>query len=155
MTTTKTTPSPESVTGLNERVAVLEKKAVIFALWIFVLLNFIFRDLHEIGKAEFLEEALTGTYNGTELTEALFLLGGIMVEIPIAMTLMTWILPLRSNRWANIIIPPLWGLTLIGMAGDLDDYFHFGLMLIALAAIVWQAWNWDRSTSSAHAPGTE
>ena len=155
MTTTKTTPNPESVTGLNERVALLEKKAVIFALWIFVLLNFIFRDLHEIGKAEFLEEALTGTYNGRELTEALFLLGGIMVEIPIAMTLMTWILPLRSNRWANIIIPPLWGLTLIGAAGDLDDYFHFGLMLIALAAIVWQAWSWERSTSSAHAPGTE
>jgi hypothetical protein len=155
VTTTKTTPSPEPVTGLNERVAVLEKKAVIFALWIFVLLNFIFRDLHEIGKAEFLEEALTGTYNGTELTEALFLLGGIMVEIPIAMMLMTWILPLRSNRWANIIIPPLWGLTLIGAAGDLDDYFHFSLMLIALAAIVWQAWSWERSTSSAHAPGTE
>ena len=142
MTTTKTTPSPESVTGLNERVALLEKKAVIFALWIFVLLNFIFRDLHEIGKAEFLEEALTGTYDGRELTEALFLLGGIMVEIPIAMALMTWILPLRSNRWANIITPPLWGLTLVGAAGDLDDYFHFSLMLIALSAIVWQAWTW-------------
>ena len=109
VTTTTTTPRPDSVTGLNERIALLEKKAVIFALWIFVLLNFIFRDLHELGKAEFLEQALTGTYNGRELTEALFLLGGIMVEIPIAMALMTWILPLRSNRWANIIIPPALG----------------------------------------------
>ena len=146
--TAPTTQTTDPVTGLDERIAILEKKAVLFALWIFVLLNFIFRDLHELGKAEFLEEVLTGTYNGIEITEALFLLGGVIVEVPIAMTLMTWTLPLRANRWANIIIPALWGLTLIGAAGDLDDYFHFSLMLIALAAIVWQAWNWDQTTSS-------
>ncbi len=141
MTTTTQTTDPEA--GLDERIAILEKKAVIFALWIFVLLNFIFRDLHEFGKAEFLEEILTGTFNGIELTESLFLLGGIMIEIPIAMALMTWILPLRANRRANIIIPPLWTFTFIGSAGDLDDYFHFGLMAIALAAIVWHAWKWN------------
>ncbi|MFW2382566.1 MAG: DUF6326 family protein [Acidimicrobiales bacterium] len=141
--TTTTRQSTDPVTGLEERIAILEKKAVLFALWIFVLLNFIFRDLHEFGKAEFLEEILTGTFNGRELTESLFLLGGIMIEIPIAMALMTWILPVRANRWANIITPPLWTFTFIGSAGDLDDYFHFSLMVIALAAIVWHAWSWN------------
>lgn len=98
------------------------------------LLNFIFRDLHEIVKAEF-------------LADAMFLLGGIIVEVPIVMMLMAWVLPLRPARWANIVVAPVFGLTLIGAAGDLDDYFHFVLMAIALAAIVWKAWSWERLAS--------
>ena len=134
-------------TGSNERIDLLEKKAVLSALWMFVLLNFIFRDLHEIVKAEFLADALNGIYNGREITEAMFLLGGIIVEVPIVMMLMAWVLPLRANRWANIAVAPLFGLALIGTPGDLDDYFHIGLMLTALVIIVWQAWNWERSPS--------
>ena len=97
-------------TGSNERIDRLEKKALLSALWMFVLLNFIFRDLHEIVKAEFLADALNGIYNGREITEAMFLLGGIIVEVPIVMMLMSWVLPLRANRWANIVVAPLFGL---------------------------------------------
>ncbi len=112
----------------------------------FYLLNFIFRDIHEIVKAEFLADALNGTYNGQEVTEALFLLGGILIEIPILMMLMTWVLPVRANRWANVVIAPMLGLLVIfGAPGDLDDYFHAIMELIALAIIVWQARSWERS----------
>lgn len=113
----------------------------------FVLLNFIFRDLHEIVKADFLAGALNGVYNGQEVTEAMFLLGGILVEIPIVMMLMAWVLSFRANRWANVVVAPLFGLTLIGAAGDLDDYFHMGLIVIALATIAWTTWRWERPTS--------
>ena len=123
----------------NERIDQLERRALLSALWMFVLLNFIFRDLHEIVKADFLADALNGIYGGREVTEAMFLLGGIIVEVPILMMLMAWILPLRANRWANTIVAPLFGLTFIGAPGDLDDYFHFGLILAALAVIVWKA----------------
>ena len=143
-----TTPtSKDSAVGPNERIDRLERRALLCALWMFVLLNFIFRDLHEIVKAEFLADAVNGIYNGREVTEAMFLLGGIIVEVPIVMMLMAWVLPLRLSRWANMIVAPLFGLTLIGTAGDLDDYFHFGLMAIALAIIVWKAWSWDRPAS--------
>ncbi|MGB5759695.1 MAG: DUF6326 family protein [Acidimicrobiales bacterium] len=128
----------------------MEKRALLSALWLFVLLNYIFRDLHEIVKAEFLADALNGMYGGREVTDAMFLLGGVIVEVPIVMMLMAWVLPLRANRWANVIVAPLFGLLLIGVPGDLDDYFHIGLMLIALASIAWQAWNWERSTSKAY-----
>ena len=117
----------------------------------FVLLNFIFRDLHEIAKADFLADALNGIYDGREVTEAMFLLGGIIVEVPILMMLMAWVLPLRATRWANSIVAPLFGLTFIGVAGDLDDYFHIGLILVALAVIVWKA-NVAR-TSGSHGGG--
>jgi hypothetical protein len=131
----------------DTRIDRIERRALLSALWIFVLLNFIFRDLHEIVKDDFLADALNGIYDGREVTEAMFLLGGIIVEVPIAMMLIAWTLPIRVNRWANVIIAPLFGLILIGSAGDLDDYFHFGLMLVALGAIVWKAWSWERSAA--------
>ena len=131
----------------HDRIDRLERRALLSALWLFVLLNFIFRDLHEIVKAEFLADALNGVYGGREVTEAMFLLGGIIMEVPIVMTLIAWVLSVRVNRWANIVVAPLFGITLIGSAGDLDDYFHFGLMLIALAAIAWKAWTWERSVA--------
>ena len=145
------TATQDLSTGPNQRIDRLEKKALLSALWLFVLFNFIFRDLHEIVKAEFLADALNGIYDGREVTDAMFLLGGIIVEVPILMMLMAWVLPVRANRWANVIVAPLFGLILIGAPGDLDDYFHIGLVLIALAIIVWHAWNWERSTSKAHA----
>ena len=129
-----------------DRIDRLERRAILSALWMFVLLNFIFRDLHEIVKADFLADALNGVYDGREVTEVMFLLGGIIVEVPIMMMLVAWTLPIKANRWANVIIAPLFGLTLIGSAGDLDDYFHFGLMLVALAAISRMAWIWERPT---------
>ena len=129
----------------DNRIDRIERRALLSALWIFVLLNYIFRDLHEIVKDDFLADALNGIYDGREVTEAMFLLGGMIVEVPIVMTLIAWTLPIRVNRWANVIVAPLFGLLLIGSAGDLDDYFHFGLMLVALGAIVWKAWSWERS----------
>ena len=143
-----TTLRRDSVAGSNERIDLLEKKALLSALWLFVLLNHIFRAIHEIVTAEFLADALNGTYNGQELTEAMFLLGGILIEVPILTMLLVWVLPLRANRWANVIVAPLYGLTVIlGELGDLDDYFHASLELIALAIIVWQAWSWKPSNS--------
>ena len=141
------TATQDLPTGQIQRINRLEKKALLSALWLFVLFNFIFRDLHEIVKAEFLADALNGIYDGREVTDAMFLLGGIIVEVPILMMLMAWVLPVQANRWANVIVAPLFGLLLIGTPGDLDDYFHIGLMLIALAIIVWHAWNWERSAS--------
>lgn len=139
------------IVDLSDRIDWLERRATLSALWMFVLLNFIFRDLHEIVKADFLADALNGIYDGREVTEAMFLLGGIIVEIPIAMMLIAWSLPIRVNRWANVIFAPLFGLLLIGSAGDLDDYFHFGLMLMALAAIAWKAWRWNDQPDSRNA----
>jgi len=144
-----TTPDWDAVAGLNARIDGVEKKALLSALWIFNLMNHIFRGIHEIVKAEFLADALNGTFNGVVVTEAMFLLGGLMIQPPIVMLVLVWVLPFRANRWANVIVAPLFGLTIVfGALGDLDDYFHAGLEVLALATIVWLAWGWERSTSA-------
>lgn len=138
----------DTAIGPNERIDRLEKKALLTALWLFVFLNHIFRAIHEIVKAEFLADAMNGIYNGMEVTEGMFLLGGIMIAIPIAMVPMMWVLPLRASRWANVGVASFHGLTVIlAGAGDLDDYLHASLELIAVAFIIWQASSWERSRS--------
>lgn len=147
-----TARSASLVMGLDERIDRLEKQALLSALWLFALLNHIFRTLHEIVEAEFLEGALDGVVKGVEVTEALFLLGGIMIAIPIMMPVMAWVLPPRANRWANLVVAPLYGLTLIfGAPGDLDDYLHVSLELVALAIIVWLVVSRWRSPAQARA----
>ena len=108
----------------NHKTIGMDIKALLSTLWIFVLFNMIFRDLHEFGRPGFIEEIMTGIVNGVQITEELMLLGGIMAEVPISMVLLSRVLNYRINRWANIFA----GTTTIAMiinngVKDLDDIF--------------------------------
>ena len=112
------------------------KKALLSTLWIFVLLNIIFRDLHEFFRAGMMEEIITLT----PVSEQMMLIGGIMMEIPILMVLLSRILDYRINRWVNIIIGAITIALVIGMGTkDLDDIFFATIEVIALSAIIWLA----------------
>ena len=118
-------------------------KALLSTLWIFVLFNILFRDIHEFATAEFLEEAMLGTVNGVPITEEILLLGWILAEIPISMVVLSRILTYRVNRWSNIIVGGLMIAFVINNgAGDLDDLFFAATEIVALAAIIWSAWKW-------------
>ena len=114
----------------------INPQTLLSTLWVFVLLNIIFRDLHQMIKVGFIEEILTGTVNGIEITDELMLLGGFLAEIPILMVLLSGILNNNANKWANIIA----GVITIGVFAtavpslDIDDAFH---MAIEVAAILW------------------
>ncbi len=117
----------------------IDKKALLSTLWIFVLLNIIFRDLHEFFRAGMIEEIITGT----PVSEQVMLIGGIMMEIPILMVLLSRILNYRINRWANIIIGAVIIALIIGVGQkDLDDIFFATIEVIALSAIIWLAVKW-------------
>ena len=51
----------------------LDPHTLLSALWLFILLNIIFRDIHQFVLASHLEMLLTGYYNGIEITEGLML----------------------------------------------------------------------------------
>lgn len=114
----------------------IKPQTLLSTLWIFVLLNIIFRDLHQFVRSGFIEEIMTGTVNGIEITDELMLLGGFLAEIPILMVLLSRILDDSVNKWANIIAG-LITLTVFATAVpslDIDDAFH---MAIEVAAILW------------------
>ena len=121
-------------------------------LWIFILMNLIFRDLHEFASKDFLEEALTGHVNGVKLTDGLMLFGGILAEIPNTMVVLSLILIQKANRFLNLVA----GLIILSFlifnipTADLDDYFFLFFEIGASLIIIWNAWKWKSSTKLLH-----
>ena len=123
----------------------IDIKALLSTLWIFILFNIIFRDLHDLVRPGLLEEMMTGIVNGTQVTDELLLVGGIMIEIPISMVLLSRVLKYRLNRWANIITAAINIAFIISTgAKDLDDIFFATIEIVALLLIIWYAWNWRK-----------
>lgn len=116
-------------------------------LWVFIILNFFARDIHELGRPGMLEQMMTGTIDGVVVTEMLMLIGGVMIEIPILMTVLALLLPHGINRWANISVGLLTMVMIVAMniKPNLDSVFFMGIQLIALIAIVGIAWQWQAS----------
>jgi hypothetical protein len=120
------------------------------ALWLFILLNIIFRDIHQFVLASHLEMILTGYYNGIEITEGLMLLGGLVVQVPIAMVLFSLLLTRRFGRPVTILAAIITTGTLLSSApSDMDDTFHLVIELAALVAILWIAWTWPEHQHAA------
>ncbi len=122
----------------------LEKRAKLSSLWVFVFLNMIFRDLHEFGRAGFLEEVMTGVVTGVQITDGLMLIGGIMIAIPLLMIPLIQFLNFMANRLANLVMGVLQivSVIVVNRAPDLDDMFFAVIELVALLLILRLAWNW-------------
>ncbi|WP_375228605.1 DUF6326 family protein [Roseobacter sp. S98] len=113
------------------------------ALWLFILLNIIFRDLHQFVMPGFLETIMTGQFNGMEITPELMLIGGVVVSVPISMVPLSLILERRFARPLTFFAALVTTITMIPPAPiDLDDAYHLALQLIAMSAIVVMAWRW-------------
>lgn len=113
------------------------------ALWLFILLNIIFRDLHQFVMPGFLETIMTGQFNGMEITPELMLIGGVVVSVPISMVPLSLMLERRFARPFTFVAALVTTITMIPPAPiDLDDAYHFVLQLVAMAAIVVIAWRW-------------
>jgi len=129
----------------NNMTAGIDRKVLFSTLWIFVLLNIIFRDIHEFATAEAIQEILTGVINGRQITEELIFIGAFIVEIPIIMVLLSRVLKYSVNRWANIIAGVITFVVVVtGALTDLDDVFFVIVESVALIAIIWYAWKWPK-----------
>ena len=129
----------------NKKATGMDRKVLLSTLWIFVLLNIIFRDIHELFRPGLLAEMMTGTVNGIQMTEGLLLVAGISIEISIAMVLLSRVLNYRVNRWANIIAGAIAIEFIIASgAGDLDDMFFATIEVVALLFVIWTAWRWSK-----------
>jgi hypothetical protein len=120
----------------------IKPQTLLSTLWVFILLNMIFRDLHQFGKKGFIEEMMSGVVNGVTITEELMLLGGFLAEIPILMVLVSRILDNKANKWANIIASIITMLVLANAlpSADMDDVFFMIIEVVAFLSIIRIAW---------------
>ena len=83
--------------------SVKDRKMILSTLWIFVTLNYLYCDVLGLMDSTLLKQYLTGNVEGLIIDENFLFAGAILMEIPIAMVLLSRILSYKINRWSNII----------------------------------------------------
>jgi len=135
----------------NQNPTAMDRKVLISTLWIFAALNYLYCDVVSLMDSELLKQYLSGKVNGMVFTQGFLLGATILVEIPIAMVLLSRVLNYKLNRWANIIagaiMTPVQAASLF--AGKPAMYYVFCsvLEIAATGMIVWFAWNWRNAES--------
>ena len=72
------------------------------ALWIFATLNYLYCDVVSLMDSDLLRQYLAGRVGGVDVTQGFLLAAGVLVEVPMAMVLLSRFLEPRANRWANV-----------------------------------------------------
>ena len=97
---------------------------------------------------ESLKQYISGTINGITINPGFLLGAAVLVEIPMAMVLLSRILKNRPNRVVNIIAGLIMTVVQIGtlFVGAAASYYIFCsiLEIAATASIVWIAWKWQK-----------
>ncbi len=124
----------------------LDKKVILSTLWIFVTLNYLYCDLMGLMDADLLKQYLTGTVNGMDMNGGFLLSAALLMEIPIAMVLLSRILNYKANRWANIISGSFKTIVMVltlFVGTPTLYYLFFAIVEIACTSfIVIYAWKW-------------
>ena len=127
-----------------------DMKVKLSTLWIFAALNYLYCDVVSLMDPGLLRQYLTGRVNGLDFTQGFLLGAAILVEIPIAMVLVSRLLPRgQANRWANLVAATIMTVVQAAslFAGTPALYYAFfsALEIAATVAIWWLAWRWPQS----------
>jgi hypothetical protein len=117
-----------------------DKKVILSTLWIFALLNYIYADIFNLF---FNPEA-----QSVKMTQGAIFAFAILMEIAIAMVLLSRILKYGVNRWANVIAGIIHtALVIYSLFGEtpLPFYIMFAsIEIVCTLFIVWYAWGWRK-----------
>jgi len=124
-------------------------------LWLLATLDYIYADVF------FCVDVLGSGKGGPgvlHFSQGAWLGIAILMEIPIAMILLSRILKPTANRWANIVAGVIetaavlltsFILPILHLMGTSSYYVFFGAVEVACTSlIVWYAWRWPRETAS-------
>ena len=126
----------------------MDMKVKLSTLWIFVMFNYLYADVMTLMDPPILNMFLTGNMDGgITINETFLLYAAFLMEIPIAMVLLSRLLNYSANRWANIGAGSLKTLVMIYTmfigSGPALYYIFFGTIeIICTAYIVVIAWKW-------------
>ena len=117
------------------------KKTILSTLWIFVIANYIYCDILSNMDPEILKVIIhEGQFPGLPpITQKFLLIAGILMEIPIAMILLSRVLEYKANRIANIIAGSIMTIVQIGslFIGTTSlHYIFFSVIEISCTAFI-------------------
>jgi hypothetical protein len=123
------------------------QKMVLQTVWIFAMLNYIYCDIIAQMDPEAIRKLLSGELMPFPTTPGFWLGMSVLMEIPIAMVLLSRVLKYPANRWANIIAGVIMTLvqissTMVGTGPTLSYLFFSAIEIASTMFIVWYAWKW-------------
>ena len=128
-----------------------DRKIRLSTLWVFATLNYLYCDVLTLMDPAKLRQFLAGRVGGMDFTQGVLLASGVLMEIPIAMILLSRLLKYRTNRVANLgagVIMTAVQIATLFMGSATAYYWFFSIVEIGCTSmIVWYAWNWVCPTS--------
>lgn len=122
-------------------------------MWVFVCLNMVFADVFSFMSPGLLGQVMDGQAGGITITPLFLLIAAIATAIPIAMVVLSQVLPMRWARLANVVVGVatvayVWG----AGALDLPHYVFFAsLETVACLYVARSAWRWRSANAPAAA----
>ena len=128
-------------------------KIKLSALWVAMMLLYIYADILSLFRPGQVEEMLEGRMGPFPVTQGSLLTASILMIIPAVMVFLSLTLKPKVARWANITVGVLY--TLVNISNLIGEawayYIFFGIVEIVLTLlIVWYAWTWDNPEGSPH-----
>jgi hypothetical protein len=120
-------------------------KMKLSALWVALMLIYIYADILSLFKAGAIEKMMEGFMGPFPVTQGSLLSASILMMIPAGMVFLSLTLKLAVNRWVNIIMGILYTFVNIGnlMGETWAFYISFGIVEILFTIlIVGFAWQW-------------
>lgn len=115
-------------------------------LWVFVMFNYVYADIMTLMDSSVLKDLIAGSVDGLQITPAFMLVGAFLMEIPIAMIVISLVLNYRWNKWVNIFAGAIKTLAVFGslFVGKPALYYSFFAVIeiVTTSFIVWIAWRW-------------
>ncbi|MEO5852486.1 MAG: DUF6326 family protein [Nocardioides sp.] len=123
------------------------------ALWIAMLFLFAYVDIFGFFRADVLEAALDGTVGTTGLAvdQTFLTLTLVYITLPTLMVVLTLVLRPRANRVVNLIVSPLYVLSIgVSCVGETWVYYLLGsaVEVVLLGVIAWSAWTWPAAQTT-------
>ena len=123
----------------------IDPKVLFSALWIFLAVNYVYRDILTNMEPGTLQGYLAGKVGEITITQGFLLAGALMMEIPFAMIFLSRVLQGAANRWANIIAAFLMVVIEVGTMGlgttpTLHYLFYSVIVIVCNLFIAWYAW---------------
>ncbi len=123
-------------------------KIKLSALWVAVMLCYLYGDIFGLYKPGLIEEIIAGKVAGIQITQVWLLGVVILMAIPSVMVFLSVTLKAKANRWVNIILGIVYTVVMLYtmLMPEVWTYYIFlGIVEVVLTAlIVWYAWKWPK-----------
>jgi hypothetical protein len=120
------------------------------ALWASMMLVFAYVDLFGTFRADIRADLEAGKMFVFTIGQG-FLLGiTLYVALPSLMVFLSLVLPVKLTRLTNIVLPVIYGITIVGGAVGEWNYYILGsaIEVALLAGIAYYAWTWPKTTAT-------